>query len=192
LEAWFTHTPGIKVVAPSTAADAKGLLLSSIADPDPVLVLEPMRCYYVPDDVPTGRYEIPLGKAVIRREGTDITLISYGWCSVETSAAADALMEAGISAEVIDLRSLVPLDLDTCTESIKKTGRCVIAHAAVEFSGFGAELAAKLSEELHGQLKAPIKRVGARYTPVPFTPSLESLHFPNAGRIKDTAESLMK
>jgi pyruvate/2-oxoglutarate/acetoin dehydrogenase E1 component/TPP-dependent pyruvate/acetoin dehydrogenase alpha subunit len=192
LEAWFTHIPGIKVVAPSTAADAKGLLLAAIADPDPVLVLEPMRCYFVPDEVPVGRYEIPLGKAAVRREGTDVTLISYGWCSVEANAAADALAEVGVSAEVIDLRSLVPLDLDTCVTSVKKTGRCVIAHAAVEFSGFGAELAAKLSEELYGQLKAPIKRVGARYTPVPFTPSLESMHFPNAARIKDTAESLMK
>ena len=164
LEAWFTHIPGIKVLAPSTAADAKGLLLSAIADPDPVLVLEPMRCYYVPDQVPVGRYEIPIGKAAVRREGSDVTIISYGWCSVEASAAAETLAEAGVNAEVIDLRSLVPLDLDTCVASVKKTGRCVIAHAAVEFSGFGAELAAKLSEELHGQLKAPVKRVGARYT----------------------------
>ena len=191
LEAWFTHTPGIKVVAPSTAADAKGLLLAAIADPDPVFVLEPMRCYYVPDQVPAGRYEIPLGKAAVRREGTDVTLISYGWTSVETNAAAEALAEAGINAEVIDLRSLVPLDLDSCVNSVRKTERCVIAHAAVEFSGFGAELAAKLSEDLHGELKAPIKRVGALYTPVPFTPSLEALHFPNADRIKDTAQSLV-
>ena len=191
LEAWFAHTPGIKVLAPSTAADAKGLLLSAIADPDPVLVLEPMRCYYVPDEVPVGRYEIPIGKAAVRREGSDVTLISYGWCSVEANAAAEALAEKGVNAEVIDLRSLVPLDIETCVASVQKTGRCVIAHAAVEFSGFGAELAAKLSEDLHGQLKAPIKRVGARYTPVPFTPSLESLHFPNAERIADTAQSLM-
>jgi len=191
LEAWFTHTPGIKVVTPSTAADAKGLLLSAVADPDPVFVLEPMRCYYVPDQVPVGRYEIPLGKAAVRRQGTDVTLISYGWCSVEANAAADALAEAGVSAEVIDLRSLVPLDFATCLASVSKTGRCVIAHAAIEFSGFGAELAAKLSEELHGQLKAPIKRVGARYTPVPFTPSLENMHFPNADRIKETAQSLL-
>ena len=191
LEAWFAHIPGIKVLAPSTAADAKGLLLSAIADPDPVLVLEPMRCYYVPDEVPVGRYEIPIGKAAVRREGNDVTVISYGWCSVEANAAAKTLAEAGVSAEVIDLRSLVPLDIETCLASVRKTGRCVIAHAAVEFSGFGAELAAKLSEELYGQLKAPIKRVGARYTPVPFTPSLESMHFPNAGRIADTAQSLM-
>ena len=191
LEAWFTHTPGIKVVAPSTAADSKGLLLAAIADPDPVLVLEPMRCYYVPDEVPVGRYEIPLGKAAVRREGTDVTLISYGWCSVETNAAAGSLAEVGVNAEVIDLRSLVPLDLDTCVASVRKTGRCVIAHAAVEFSGFGAELAAKLSEELHGELKAPIRRVGARYTPVPFTPSLEKLHFPNAQRIAETAQGLI-
>jgi pyruvate/2-oxoglutarate/acetoin dehydrogenase E1 component/TPP-dependent pyruvate/acetoin dehydrogenase alpha subunit len=191
LEAWFAHIPGIKVVAPSTAADAKGLLLSAIADPDPVLVLEPMRCYYVPDEVPAGRYEIPIGKAAVRREGSDVTIISYGWCSVEANAAADTLAEAGVKAEVIDLRSIVPLDIETCLASVQKTGRCVIAHAAVEFSGFGAELAAKLSEELYGQLKAPIKRVGARYTPVPFTPSLESLHFPNAGRIAETAQSLM-
>lgn len=192
LEAWFAHIPGIKVVAPSTAADAKGLLLSAIADPDPVLVLEPMRCYYVPDEVPVGRYEIPLGKAAVRRQGTDVTLISYGWCSVEANAAADALAEAGVSAEVIDLRSIVPLDIETCVASVQKTGRCVIAHAAVEFSGFGAELAAKISEELYGQLKAPVKRVGARYTPVPFTPSLEAMHFPNADRIKETAQSLIK
>ena len=155
------------------------------------MVIEPMRCYYVPAEVPEGYYEIPLGKAVVRRPGKDLTLISYGWAAVEALAAAEALAEADIDAEVIDLRSLVPLDLDTCKASVARTGRAVIAHAAVEFSGFGAELAAKLSEELHGTLKAPIKRVGARFTPVPFSQSLETLHFPNAARIQETAQSLM-
>ncbi|MBT4740760.1 MAG: alpha-ketoacid dehydrogenase subunit beta [Rhodospirillaceae bacterium] len=190
LEAFFTHTPGMKVIAPSTAADAKGLLLAAIADPDPVMVIEPMRCYYVPAEVPEGYYEIPLGKAAVRREGKDVTLISYGWAAVEASAAAEALAADGIDAEVIDLRSLVPLDFATCLASVEKTGRAVIAHAAVEFGGFGAELAAKLSEELHGKLKAPIKRVGGTYTPVPFTPSLESLHFLTADRIKDVAKQI--
>ena len=192
LEAFFTHTPGIKVVAPATGADAKGLLLAAIEDPDPVFVLEPMRLYYAPWEVPEGYYTIPLGKAAVRKEGTDLTIIAYGWAAAEATAAADALAEQGINAEVIDLRSLVPLDLATCKQSVAKTGRCVIAHAAVEFSGFGAEIAAKLAEELHGQLKAPIKRVGARYTPVPFTQSLEAMHFPNADRIVDTAKSLME
>ncbi len=192
LEAWFTHTPGIKVVAPSTAADAKGLLLAAIADPDPVLVIEPMRNYYAPTQpVPEGYYEIPLGKAMVRRPGKDLTIISYGWAVVEALAAAEALAGEDIDAEVIDLRSLVPLDLDSCQASVARTGRALIAHAAVEFSGFGAELAARLSEELHGSLKAPIKRVGARYTPVPFTQSLETLHFPDAQRIKASAQSLM-
>jgi 2-oxoisovalerate dehydrogenase E1 component len=192
LEAWFTHMPGIKVVTPSTAADTKGLLLAAIADPDPVLVIEPMRYYYAPtQEVPEGYYEIPLGKAALRRSGADVTLIAYGWATMEALAAAEALAEEGIDAEVIDLRSLVPLDLETCKASVARTGRALIAHAAVEFSGFGAELAARLSEELYGALQAPIKRVGARYTPVPFTQSLETLHFPNAQRIKDTALSLM-
>jgi pyruvate/2-oxoglutarate/acetoin dehydrogenase E1 component len=131
-----------------------------------------------------------LGKAAVRREGKDVTLISYGWAAVEASAAAEALAADGIDAEVIDLRSLVPLDFATCLASVEKTGRAVIAHAAVEFGGFGAELAAKLSEELHGKLKAPIKRVGGTYTPVPFTPSLESLHFLTADRIKDVAKQI--
>lgn len=192
LEAFFTHTPGIKVVMPSTAADAKGLLLAAIDDPDPVLVIEPMRLYYAPAEVPEGRYTVPLGKAAVRRTGSDVTIISYGWAAAEAAAAADLLAGDGIEAELIDLRTLVPLDFATCVDSVKKTGRCVITHAAVEFTGFGAELAAKLGEVLYGRLAAPIKRVGARYTPIAFAGNLEAMHFPNAQRIAETAASLLE
>ncbi|MEO1202005.1 MAG: dehydrogenase E1 component subunit alpha/beta [Pseudomonadota bacterium] len=191
LEAYFTHTPGIKVAMPSTAHDAKGLLLAAIEDPDPVLVIEPMRLYYSAAEVPEGRYTVPFGQAAVRRSGTDVTIIAYGWAAAEADDAAKMLARDGIEAELIDLRTLVPLDFETCVESVTKTGRCVITHAAVEFSGFGAELSAKLAEVLHGRLAAPIKRVGARYTPIAFAGNLEAMHFPNAQRIADTAASLV-
>jgi pyruvate/2-oxoglutarate/acetoin dehydrogenase E1 component/TPP-dependent pyruvate/acetoin dehydrogenase alpha subunit len=191
LEAWFAHIPGLKIVAPSNAADAKGLLLSCIDDPDPCIFLEAMRCFFTPGPTPVGDYRVPLGSAAIAREGTDVTLISYSWAMQEALAAADLLAEQGVSAEVIDLRSLVPLDMRTVLSSVGKTGRAMIVHAAVEFGGFGAELAARIQEAAWGRLRAPVARLGARYTPVPFAASLESLHFPNAAAIAAKASALM-
>lgn len=191
LEAWFAHIPGLKMVAPSNAADAKGLLLSCIDDPDPCIFLEAMRCYFVPGQVPEGDYRIPLGKATIAKPGSDLTIISYSWAMQEALAAAAILAEQGIDAEVLDLRSIVPLDIATVLASVEKTGRALIVHAAVEFGGFGAELAAKIQEAAWGRLKAPVARLGARYTPVPFAQNLEAMHFPNADGIVAKAHSLM-
>lgn len=191
LEAWFTHIPGLKVVTPSNARDAKGLLLACIADPDPCIYLEFARALFTPGEVPEGYYETPLGKAAVCKEGKDISLISYGWTMGEAAAAAEDLAADGIDAEIVDLRSLVPLDIATIKASVAKTGRALIIHSAVEFCGFGAELAARLQEELFGALKSPIRRLGARYTPVPFTPSLEGLHFPNKDRIGEIVREMM-
>lgn len=191
LEALFTHIPGLKVIAPSNARDAKGLLLSCIADPDPCIFIEYARILFTAGEVPEGHYKIPLGKASVPRGGKDISIITYGWTVVEAKAAAEELHSEGIDAEIIDLRSLVPLDFDTVRKSVAKTGRGLIVHSAVEFCGFGAELAARLQEDLFGQLKAPIRRLGARYTPIPFTVSLENLHFPNKDRICDEVRRLI-
>jgi 2-oxoisovalerate dehydrogenase E1 component len=191
LEAWAAHVPGLKVVTASTPADAKGLLLSCIHDPDPCIFIEPMRCYFSPAPVPEGDYRIPLGKAAVRRAGKDVTLISYGWGMQEVGAAAEMLAKDGVDAEVIDLRSIVPLDMATVSSSVAKTRRCVIMHPAVEFCGFGAELASRLNEAMFDTLLAPVARLGARYTPIPFSQTLEALHFPNAVGVVAKTKALM-
>lgn len=191
LEAWLAHTPGLKVVFPSTPADAKGLLLACIEDEDPCIFFESMRLYFSPGPVPEGYYTIPLGVAETRRRGSDLTIISYGWAVSEALAAAEQLAADGVDAEVLDLRSIVPLDRAAILESVGRTRRALVTHAAVEFGGFGAELATLIHEELHGELRKPVARVGARYTPVPFSQELEKLHFPNAGRIVAAARKLM-
>jgi pyruvate/2-oxoglutarate/acetoin dehydrogenase E1 component len=191
LEAWFAHTPGLKIVAPSTPADVKGLLLAAIDDPDPVIVLEAMRCYFGQGPVPEGHYTVPLGQAAVRREGADLTIVGYGWAMQEADAATAELVKAGVDVELIDLRSIVPLDFATVRHSVEKTGRALVVHAAVEFGGFGAELAARLQDALWGRLKAPVARVGARYTPIPFAQNLEAMHFPDAQRIADKARAML-
>lgn len=193
LEAWFCHIPGLKVVAPSTAHDAKGLLLSAIHDPDPVIFIEAMRCFFVPGPVPEGDYRVPLGLASVARPGRDLTILSWSWGMQEALAAAADLAGEGVAAEVIDLRSLVPLDTETIARSVGQTGRVLIGHPAVEFCGFGAELAARLQERFRGEPKAPVAlaRLGAACTPIPFAQNLESLHFPNAEGVKAKARALM-
>ena len=191
LEAWLTHIPGLKVVFPSTPGEAKGLLLSCIDDEDPCIFFESMRLYFSPGPVPIGDHRIPLGTADIKRAGSDLSILTYGWMVTEALSAAEELAAEGIEAEVVDLRSLVPLDRETILASVAKTGRAVVAHAAVEFCGFGAELTALLHQELHPQLKCAVARVGAAYTPVPFAQSLESEHFPNATRIAAVARALL-
>ncbi len=168
LEAWFMHVPGLKVVYPSTPADAKGLLLSSIFDPDPVLFIEAAMLYGVKGQVTEGDgIRIPLGKADIKRPGSDVTIITYGLAVGQSLQAAELLAEEGIDAEVLDLRTLVPLDMETVLESVGKTRRAVIVHNATTFAGPGAEIAAQINEKMFGELLEPVQRVGAQFTPIP-------------------------
>jgi acetoin:2,6-dichlorophenolindophenol oxidoreductase subunit beta len=191
LEAWLTHVPGLKVVVPSTPADAKGLLTSCIADDDPCVVIEQSLLYFgPPGPVPDGRYAVPLGTAATRRAGSDVSIISYGRQVADSLTAAETLAAEGISAEVIDLRSLVPLDAAAILDSVGRTRRAVIVHEAVRRGGFGAELAALISEELHGSLAAPVRRVTGPNTPVPFAAGLEQAFVPGAEAIATAVRSV--
>jgi len=176
LEAWFMHTPGIKIVMPSTPADAKGLLLSCIFDDDPCLFVEhSMLLFGRKAEVPDGDYRIPLGSADVKRAGRDVTVITYGAQVANALAAAEELSPDGTDVEVIDLRSLVPLDTATVLSSVARTRRAVVVHDATTFCGPGAELAAIITEELWGQLEAPVARVGAANVPVAFAAELQVL-----------------
>jgi len=193
LEAWLTHIPGIKVVYPSNPHDAKGLLLSAINDPDPVVVFESaMLLFTQKGEVPTGDYRIPLGVAKVKREGSDLTLISYGWMLNQCLAAAEELAKEGISTEVIDLRSLVPIDYHRVLESVKKTGRALVVHAAVEFCGLGAEICSTINEELWGKLKSPATRLGADYAPMAYSNVIETNQVPNPGSIAARVRTAVK
>ena len=184
LEAWLTHVPGLKVAIPSTPYDAKGLLLSCIFDEDPCIHLETlMGLRGTKGEVPVEDYRIPLGVAKVRREGSDISLISYGWQVQQCLNAADELAKEGISAEVIDLRTLVPLDYHRVLDSVKKTRRALVVHAAVEFCGFGAELASTINEELFSILKGPAIRLGAEFAPIAYSKDIETNQVPHAGSI---------
>ncbi len=194
LEAWLMHTPGLKVVWGSTPADAKGLILSAIEDDDPVVFIESMAMFFDPTwqgEVPEAEYRIPIGQADVKREGSDITLVSYGSMMPYALTAAEEVAADGINVEIIDLRSLVPLDLETVLTSVGKTKRLAVAHTATRFCGPGAEIAAAVGAELHGELIAPIARVGATYTPVPRAPELEALHTPRVGAVSAALRELM-
>jgi acetoin:2,6-dichlorophenolindophenol oxidoreductase subunit beta len=173
LEAWFCHTAGIKVVAPCFPADYKGLLLSAIQDPDPVIFIETGKTLFAPGEVAPDQGPIPLGKANVVMPGKDVTLISYSSMVYTCLQAAGELAEAGISAEVIDLRTVSPWDRETVLASVEKTGRAIVVHEAVRNFGPGAEIAATIQEDLFGKLKAPVKRLGAPYCAVPFAKVLE-------------------
>ena len=189
LEAWFMHIPGMKVIVPSTPRDGKGLLTSAIFDEDPCLFVETIRLQGQKGLVPTDSgFTIPLGQADIKRPGTDVTLISYGRSVHESLAAAAALQEQGVSAEVVDLRTLVPLDIDTVVESVRRTRRAVVAHDAVQFAGPGAEVVATLQSECFSELAAPIERVGARFVPTPAAAALEAQIYPSSARIVAAAQ----
>jgi pyruvate dehydrogenase E1 component beta subunit len=183
LEAWFMHIPGIKVVIPSTPYDAKGLLISAIREDNPVVFLEHKLLYGVEGDVPEESYAIELGKADVKREGSDVTIVATSLMVHSALEAAEKLEADGISAEVVDPRCLQPLDNETILESVKKTNSLVIAHEAVGFAGPGAEIAAMVAENALDYLDAPIKRVGAPFCPVPFSPPLEQAYIPNADNI---------
>jgi 2-oxoisovalerate dehydrogenase E1 component beta subunit len=181
-EALFVHTPGLKVVVPSNPYDAKGLLISAIRDRDPVIFFEPKRVYRAAKgDVPQGEYALPLGKAAVTREGRQVTLVAWGAMWHEADQAAREAEAEGIDCEVIDLRSLQPLDVDTIATSVRKTGRAVVVHEAPRTCGFGAELVALIQERCFLSLEAPIARVTGFDTPFPYT--LEMEYLPRAPRI---------
>lgn len=203
-EALFTHVCGLKVVVPSNPFDAKGLLISSIEDPDPVMFLEPKRLYNGPFDghherpvtpwskhdlgeVPDGHYTVPIGKAEIRRLGSAVTVIAYGTMVHVALAAAE---DAGIDAEVIDLRSLLPLDLDTIVQSVTKTGRCVVVHEATLTSGFGAEVVSLVQEHCFYHLEAPVMRVAGWDTPYPHAQEWD--YFPGPARVGRALAEVME
>ena len=188
LEALFTHVAGLKVVAPSNPADAKGLLRSAMDDDDPVIFLENKSITAKRGPVPDGDHRVPLGVASVVRPGADVTLLTYSAMTLRGADAAATLADRhGISAELIDLRSLWPLDFDTVAQSVSKTGRVVIAHEAWLTGGYGAELSARIGEELFADLKAPVIRVGAARAPIPFSPPLESAVVPGADAIVEAA-----
>ncbi len=184
LEAWFAHTAGIKVVAPSCPADAYGLMLSCIFDDDPCLFIENMPTYWNPGAPPVAGQRIPLGKANVLRAGGDVTVVSYSRTVADCVAVADKLAKDGVNVELIDLRTIAPYDAETVLASVGRTKRAVIVHEAVKPFGVGAEIAARINEELFGQLKAPVQRVGAAFSPVPFARPLESEFVPTQARIE--------
>ena len=181
-EAYFTHTPGLKVVIPSTPYDAKGMLISSIRDPDPVIFMEPKRVYRaIKEEVPEEAYTVPLGKARVAREGQDITMLTYGAMTHVALEAAKQAEQEGISLEVLDLRSLMPFDGEAILKSVKKTGRAIAVYEAPKTSGFGGELSAFIAENAIEYMQAPIYRVAGFDTPFPYT--LEHDYMPTTDRI---------
>lgn len=176
IEAWFQHIPGLKVVIPSNPADAKGLLKSAIRDDNPVIYFEHKALFSMRGEVPEGEYFTPIGKAKVIKEGSDVTLVSYSMVMNHAIVAADRLKKEGIDVELIDLRTISPIDKETILESIAKTGRLVIAHEAVKQGGVGGEIAAIVAEEGIDYLDAPIVRIGAPFTPVPFARKLEQAY----------------
>lgn len=191
-EAIYAHTPGLKVVIPSTPHDAKGLLLAAIADPDPVVFCEPIRLYRsLKEEVPGGWYEVPIGQARIEREGRDLTFVAWGAMMREVRQSATQLESEGVSVEVIDLRSLTPLDTETLVESVAKTGRVVIVHEAPRTAGFGAEVAATIAERCLYSLLAPVQRVTGWDSVFPLKRS-EAQYMPDTGRIVAAAHRTLE
>ncbi len=192
LENLYCHIPGLKVVAPSTPYDAKGLLISSIRDNNPVIFLEQKKLYRTKGEVPEGEYTIPLGVADIKREGRDVTIVTYGRMVQMCLEVAEDFESQGVSIEVLDLRSLVPLDKDAIVKSVMKTKKLVVVHEAVEFGGFGAEIVSTVADsEAFYYLDAPVKRVGGLYCPVPFNPHIEKNVFPTNEKIAATIRDVL-
>lgn len=191
LEAWFAHVPGLKVVAPATPADAYGLLRAAIRDDDPVLLLEHRGLYWRRGEVDESAGPATIGEAAIRRPGDDVTLVALSKAVEWALEAADGLAQEGIEAEVVDVRSVQPLDLDLLAASVARTGRAVVVHEAVVTGGIGAEIAAALSERVFDELRAPVMRVGAPFAPVPASPALEALYAPGADAVVAAARALV-
>lgn len=191
LEAWFMHTPGLKIDIPSTPYDVKGLLKSAIRDDNPVMVFEHILLYQRKGPVPEEEYTIPIGKADIKRKGKDLTLISYSLMLHRCLSVAEKLEKEGIEIEVIDLRSLYPLDMETIVNSVKKTGKVAIVHQAYLTAGVGAEVGIRITEEAFDFLDAPVKRIAARDVPVPFSPVLEDFVVPTEKRIEEEIKNML-
>jgi len=189
LEAWFVHVPGLKVVFPSTPADAQGLLWSAIYDENPVMFFEHRTLYPIKGEVPDEIEPIELGKARVHREGEDVTVVATGRLVHESLAAADEAEGRGISVEVIDPRTLQPFDEEAVVASVNKTSRCVVAHEAVVRMGWGAELAAVVQVECFDYLDAPVERIGAKFTPIPFAPVMEEFVIPHKA---DVLEAILR
>jgi pyruvate/2-oxoglutarate/acetoin dehydrogenase E1 component len=179
-EAWFAHVPGLRVLLPATAEDAKGMMVAAIRDPNPVLFFEHMYLYHaVRGEVPEGDYTTPIDRAFVRREGREVTVAATGWMVHQALAVAERLAGEGIEVEVLDLACLAPLDVETLTASVRKTGRLVVAHEAWKIGGFGAEVAAVAAQECFYHLDAPVLRVGAPHAPVPISKPLRDLFLPD-------------
>jgi 2-oxoisovalerate dehydrogenase E1 component beta subunit len=192
-EALFTHTPGLKIVAPSSAYDAKGLIKSAIRDADPVLFFEHKALYRrIKEDLPSGDYTVPLGKASVVRQGKDLSIITYGAMVYAAREAAEALESEGISIEIVDLRTIAPLDEDTILESVRKTSKAIVLHEAMLTGGIGGEIAARIAEKAFDCLDGPVLRIAAPDTPSPFSPTLEEAYLPNAAGIMEKARWLFK
>jgi len=191
LEAWFAHVPGLVVVAPSTPYDAKGLLAAAIREDNPVIFLEHKALYAVKGPVPESDYVLPLGRADVKRRGTDVTVIATQMMVGRALAAAAELERHGVSVEVIDPRTLVPLDEAAILESVRKTHRLVVVHEAVKRGGFGAEIAAMVAEQAVDELDAPIVRVGARHAPIPYNDALERATIPTQEDIEAAIRSVL-
>ena len=188
VESWFMNTPGLKIVAPSNPHDAKGLLISAIEDNDPVIFLEHKKLYGTKGEVPEGYYKEPIGKGKIVREGTDVTIVAYSYMVQAAEKAAKELEKEGISTEVIDLRTVKPLDVPLIIESVQKTSRAVIVYESPKFGGYGAEVAATIAEKAIDYLAAPVLRVAGKETPVPF--GMEEAVAPNHKHIVEAVKRL--
>ena len=191
LEAWICHLPGLKVVAPATPRDAKGLIIAASRDDNPVFVVLNKLSLRNTGEVPEESYEVPIGKARTAREGSDLTIVTYSRMVHEATTAAEALAEEGIDTEVIDLRSLQPMDTEAVVASVQKTHRAIVVHEAVRFGGLGGEIASQIQELAFDYLDAPVARIGAPFSPVPFAANLEQAWLPNAPKIVAAAKELL-
>lgn len=192
LEAWLGHVPGLKVVQPSTPADAKGLMLAALDDPDPVMIFEHKLLYKMKGDVAPGRYVTPIGKAAVRREGRDLTIVASAIMVHKAMEAADALAESGADVEIIDLRTIRPIDSETVFESVRKTSRLICVYEGVKTLGIGAEISAMVAEsDVFDYLDAPILRLGGAECPIPYSPVLERAAVPQVDDIVAAAKGLL-
>ena len=191
LEAWFAHVPGLKIVTPSNAADAQGLMRAAIACNDPVIFIENILCYGMQSEDPGAGHIVPLGKAAVPVAGSDVSIITYGRTVLDAIEIAGQLKDEGISVEVVDLRTIAPFDEDAVLASVAKTGRAVVLHEAVKAFGTGAEISARLNEKLFGQLKAPVQRIGGTFSAVPMANVLEQAWIPTKDGIKQAVRATM-
>jgi acetoin:2,6-dichlorophenolindophenol oxidoreductase subunit beta len=192
LEAWLAHVPGLKVVLPSSPYDVKGLMVASVRDDNPTVVILNKRMFGTKGPVPEEIYEIPLGQASTVRPGRDVTVIAVGRMVTEAMTAAAELAKSGTEVEVIDVRTVQPLDSQTILESVRRTNRALVVHEAVTFGGIGAEIASQIQEEAFDYLDAPVLRLGAPFSPVPFSPVLERAYIPDSNRITDGVRRLLE